>query len=400
MDSKSNIDKIKKPFSIGIIGGGQLALMLVEAAKERGLKVCVQTKSNKDPAGLYCDFVIEADPLQLKGNKSLIKDCEKIIFENEWIKIDKLKQLKSDDFFIPKLEAIQPLVDRISQKKFIDKLNLPTPKWIPLKAFINKEEESHSICNFPLMAKSFKGGYDGKGNKKIINKEDLQSFINKNNSNDWLLEEWVEFDKEFALVGSRDHKGKIRLFPIVETFQSNNVCDWVLSPAKTSYEIDLFALNIFSSIVNELDYVGVLGIEFFYGKSGLLINEIAPRTHNSGHFSIEACTSSQFDQHICISTGIQPPEIKMKSEGSVMVNLLGLKKDYSLSINERLDKLSELEDANIHWYGKSRESFGRKMGHITFLLNENNYEDRLQRSKSILKSIRNIWPSPYSQKLG
>ncbi len=397
MSLKSNINNINKPYSIGIIGGGQLALMLAEAAKKRGLKVCIQTKSIKDPASIYSDSVIEADPLQLKGNKSLICECEKIIFENEWIKIDKLKQLKSDDFFIPKLESIEPLVDRISQKKFIEKLNLPTPKWTLLKDFRDQDEEFYSNYSFPIMAKSFKGGYDGKGNKKIVNKEDLKSFIENTNSNDWLLEEWVEFDKEFALVGSRDKEGKIRLFPLVETFQSNNVCDWVLSPAKINYDINLFALNIFSSILNELDYEGVLGIEFFFGKKGLLINEIAPRTHNSGHFSIEACSSSQFDQHICISSGIQPPEIKMISNGSVMINLLGLKKGYAFSLKERINRLSELEGSNLHWYGKSKEIFGRKMGHITFLLNENNYEDRLNKAELIIKSIREIWPSPYLQ---
>ncbi len=397
MALKSNINKIKKPYSIGIIGGGQLALMLVEAAKERGLKVCIQTNSLNDPAGLHSDFVIEADPLQLRGNKSLIVECEKIIFENEWINVDKLKQLGSDDFFIPKLEALEPLVDRLSQKKFIEKLNLPTPKWISLESFKEKEEEFYLNNNFPLMAKSLKGGYDGKGNKKIRNKDDLKAFLAKFSSNEWLLEEWVDFDKEFALVGSRDRNGKIRLFPLVETFQSNNVCDWVLSPADTNYEIDLFALNVFSSIVNELDYVGVLGIEFFFGKSGLLINEIAPRTHNSGHFSIEACTSSQFDQHICISTGITTPEILMKSEGSLMVNLLGLKKDYSLALKERLRRLSELDGANLHWYGKSKETFGRKMGHITFLLDEINYEKRFQKSQNIIRSIRQIWPSPYNK---
>ena len=105
-------------------------------------------------------------------------------------------------------------------------------------------------------------------------------------------------EKELALVGSRDRTGKIRFFPIVETFQSNHVCDWVLAPATTEYDLNLFAINIFSSIVNELNYVGVLAIEFFYGDNGLLINEIAPRTHNSAHFSIEACTSSQFDQYV------------------------------------------------------------------------------------------------------
>ena len=393
MELKSNING-KKPFSIGIIGGGQLALMLVEAANERGKRVCVQTYSEKDPGGIKADSVINADPLQLKGNKALIDVSEKIIFENEWVHIDSLKLTGFDESFIPALLSIEPLVDRISQKRFLHKLNLPSPKWISLKDFKELSPEEQVDWKPPLMAKTFKGGYDGKGNQKIMNTEELVSFISSIDSEEWLIEEWVEYDNEFALVGSRDFDGKIRLFPLVETFQSNNICDWVISPANINYEINQFAFNIFSSIVNELSYVGVLGIEFFYGKGGLQINEIAPRTHNSGHFSIEACTSSQFDQQICISSGIQAPEIKMKSPGALMVNLLGLNKN-KLSVDERIKKLTAIKGAHLHWYGKSEEIKGRKMGHITFLLNDKNHQDRLAKCKKIINKIRKVWPSPH-----
>ena len=398
MPTSVNINNSSKPYPIGIIGGGQLALMLVEAAKERDVKVCIQTKSSDDPAALKADKVIHADPLQIKGNKTLIKNCEKVIFENEWVKIEKLKQLCSEVSFIPKLEALNPLVDRISQKRFIDKLNLPSPKWLSISDYANLAAEDLKAWKFPIMAKSFKGGYDGKGNKKISCKEELDDFLSLNKSEEWIFEEWIDYEKEIALIGSRDKDGVVRVFPIVETFQSNNVCHWVLSPAKTSYEIDLFAYNIFSSIVNELNYVGVLGIEFFFGKSGLLINEIAPRTHNSGHFSIEACNSSQFDQQICISSGIKPPDINMNSKGALMINLLGLRKNHSLKIEERIDRLSNINGANIHWYGKSKETFGRKMGHITFLLNENNHEKRCEKANSLKKRVNHVWPSPYDSK--
>ena len=394
MSLKNNINNLKKNYSLGIIGGGQLAMMLTEAAKNRGLEVCVQTKSSKDPAGFKADSVIEADPLKIKGNKSLINECEKIIFENEWIKIDKLSLFGPDNVFVPSLEAIQPLVDRISQKKFIDSLNIPCPKWIAINDLKNLTEEEINNWSFPLMAKSNKGGYDGKGNKKIHTKEDLDSFLIANDSDEWLIEEWINYENELALVGSRDQYGKIRVFPIVETFQSNQVCDWVLSPASTDYDLNSFALNIFSSIVNELNYVGVLGIEFFYGMNGLLINEIAPRTHNSAHFSIEACSSSQFDQYICIASGIKPPEIKMNCEGSIMINLLGLKKNFPISIEKRVKLLSEIKGSNLHWYGKSKETLGRKMAHITFLLNEKSHLNRLQESKVILTKVRDIWPYP------
>ncbi len=399
MPSKVNNNNFTKPYSIGIIGGGQLALMLAEAAQERDIKVCIQTKSIDDPAVQKADKVIEADPLQNKGNKILLKECEKIIFENEWVKVDKLKQVGSKDIFIPNLDSLAPLVDRISQKILIDKLNLPSPKWLKIKDFANLEVDILDEWRFPLMAKSFKGGYDGKGNKKISNKEEFNLFYKQISSEDWIIEEWVDYEKEFALIGSRDKNGKIRVFPIVETFQLNNVCNWVISPGDTTYDIDMFALNIFSSIVNELNYEGVLGIEFFFGNKGLLINEIAPRTHNSGHFSIEACNSSQFDQQICISSGITPPEIKMICKGSLMINLLGLKKDYPINFEKRIERLNNIKGANIHWYGKSKETFGRKMGHITFLLEGNNYEKRLEQASLIRKEVEIIWPSPYESNL-
>ena len=141
MSISGNINNYLKPYPIGIIGGGQLALMLVEAAKERDVKVCIQTKSSDDPAVLKADKVIHADPLQIKGNKTLIKNCEKVIFENEWVKIEKLKQFCSEVFFIPNLDAVNPLVDRISQKRFIDKLNLPSPKWLSISDYANLAAE-------------------------------------------------------------------------------------------------------------------------------------------------------------------------------------------------------------------------------------------------------------------
>ncbi len=393
MNSKRNIENIKKNYSLGIIGGGQLALMLAEAANNRGIKVCIQTKSSNDPAGSKADYVIEADPLKVKGNKDLIKECEKIIFENEWIKIEKLNLIESKNIFVPSLESIQPLVDRISQKKLIKRLNIPSPRWKSIEEFKSLDNEEIDSWNFPLMIKSYKGGYDGKGNRKINSYEDLNSFL-QTNSDECLIEEWVDYKNELALVGSRDFDGSIRFFPLVETFQKNNVCDWVLSPAEIDYDLKTFAINIFSSIVNELNYVGVMGIEFFYGDKGLLINEIAPRTHNSAHFSIEACSSSQFDQYVCISSGIKPPEINMHSQGSLMINLLGLKKNFPISIKKRIELLSQIKGSNLHWYGKSKESVGRKMAHVTFLLNEKNHSKRVEKSKDILTKVREIWPSP------
>ena len=243
------------------------------------------------------------------------------------------------------------------------------------------------------MAKASLGGYDGKGTRVINCKKDLINLAKTVDVNNWFLEKWIPYERELALISSRDSNGQIRHFPLVETSQSQQVCNWVIAPADISHSVKLMAHNIASSLLVELNYFGVMAIEFFYGEDGLQINEIAPRTHNSAHFSIEACSSSQFDQYICISSGIKPPEINMHSEGSLMINLLGLK-NFHLSLEKRIELLSQIKGSNLHWYGKSKESVGRKMAHITFLINEENHLKREEKSKEILNKVREIWPSP------
>jgi len=380
---------------IGVVGGGQLAMLLVEAGEKRDVDVVVQTAAKTDPAAKKTNQVILSEPTNPVGTKLLAEKSRLITFENEWVDISSLLSLENSGVsFVPRLQSIRPLINKITQRELLNSLDIHCPDWLPIPLEKPLGIDLPADWGFPLMAKAAKGGYDGKGNKKIKTKEDLDSFLTENNSDEWLIEEWIEYEKELALVGSRDRTGKIRFFPIVETFQSNHVCDWVLVPGTNEYDLNLFAINIFSSIVNELNYVGVLAIEFFYGDYGLLINEIAPRTHNSAHFSIEACSSSQFDQYVCISSGILPPEIKMNCEGAIMINLLGLKKNFPISMETRIKMLSEIEGSNIHCYGKSREILGRKMAHITFLLNGKTYSERYDEAQVLLTMVRDIWPSP------
>ena len=142
-----------------------------------------------------------------------------------------------------------------------------------------------------------------------------------------------------------------------------------------------------------MDYVGVIAIEFFYGSEGLLVNEIAPRTHNSGHFSIDACNSSQFDQQICITSGINVSMPEMISDGALMANLLGLQSDYPISLAQRLDDLRSIPGLYVHWYEKEEEKKGRKLGHVTYLLNGKDAFSRKKEALDVLKTIRSIWPT-------
>jgi 5-(carboxyamino)imidazole ribonucleotide synthase len=379
---------------IGVVGGGQLAMLLVEAGKKRDVDVVVQTASKTDPAAKKTKHVVLNDSTNAKGTKLLAEKTSLITFENEWVDIPGLLSLQNDGVsFFPTLQSISPLINKITQRELLNSLDIPCPDWLPLPSQNLSKFELPADWTFPLMAKAAKGGYDGKGTKIIKNLKQLQELIQVETDQQWMLEKWVPFDKELSIVSSRDSKGIIRSLPIVETYQSRQVCDWVLAPADINHDVDLMVKNIVSSLLTQLDYVGVIAIEFFYGSQGLLVNEIAPRTHNSGHFSIDACSSSQFDQQICITSGMNVPMPEMLVDGALMANLLGLESNYPISLTKRLDDLRAIPGLNVHWYEKGKETIGRKLGHVTYLLNNKNLISRKKEALDVLKTIRSIWPT-------
>ena len=379
---------------IGVVGGGQLAMLLVEAGKKRDVDVIVQTGAKTDPAAKKTNQVVLHNPTNAEGTKLLAEKSRMITFENEWVDIPSLLSLQNNGVsFVPRLQSIKPLINKITQRELLNSLDIPCPDWLPIPLEKSSEIEIPADWEFPLMAKAAKGGYDGKGTKIIKNLKQLQEFIQVQTKEQWMLEKWVSFDKELSIVSSRDSKGIVRCLPIVETFQSKQVCDWVLAPADIKHDVELMVKNIVSSLLAELDYVGVLAIEFFYGSEGLLVNEIAPRTHNSGHFSIDACSSSQFDQQICITSGIDAPIPEMLVNGALMANLLGLQSNYPISLTQRLDDLRGIPGVNVHWYEKEEEKKGRKLGHVTYLLNNKDALSRKKEALDVLKTIRSIWPT-------
>ncbi len=378
--------------SVGIVGGGQLAQMLARAGKKLGVEVIVQTGSEFDPAISTASEVILADTDDITGIKKLAEKCSCVTFENEWVDIQALSILEDSGVsFIPNLFSISPLVNKLSQRKLLNKLNIPGPEWLTLSSLNLNDLLLKDGWKFPLMAKSSLGGYDGKGTKVINDYSDLKELLNSVNSKNWFLEKWVDYNIELSLVVSRDLNGQIRTFPITETYQLNQICDWVLAPANISHPVDAMARNIASSIVCELDYKGVLGIEFFYGDDGLLVNEIAPRTHNSAHLTIEACNSSQFDHQIAIASGLPLQSPELISSGAMMVNLLGFR-DETDSVDYRLSKLKKIPRLSLHWYNKSKNTPGRKLGHVTLLLKSSDKIHRRKEALDALRKIRSIWP--------
>ncbi len=380
-------------FSIGVVGGGQLAKMLAIEGERLGIDVIVQTGSKSDPAVSSACSMVFADTKDIQGTRQLASQTNCVTFENEWVDIDSLLLLEDAGVsFVPELSSLLPLINKLSQRKLLNNLNILGPNWLSLSTFKLNDLNLPANWRFPLMAKSSIGGYDGKGTKVINDYKGLSELLSKVDPKEWFIEEWIDYKKELSLVISRDKKGKVLTFPLMETFQTNQICDWVLAPSDVSHQVMAIANNIGISLVRELNYVGVIAIEFFYGDRGLLVNEIAPRTHNSAHLSIEACKSNQFEHQIAIAAGLSFAEPDLVAPGAIMVNLLGFKEENNDSAEKRLKLLQKISGLSIHWYKKDNNTPGRKLGHVTKLLDSKDKNDRRKEALNLRNHIRTIWP--------
>jgi 5-(carboxyamino)imidazole ribonucleotide synthase len=399
---------------IGVVGGGQLAWMLAAAARELDLPVLVQTPEADDPATRLATAVVQAPLHDLEATRELAQLCSAVTFENEWLDLDGLAQLAAEGVtFLPSLASLQPLVSKHRQRQLLQRLGIPSPPWMLLADLLRQQPVAHHPdrsfaashpqlagppslpqgWGFPLMAKAATGGYDGKGTRLVASSADLELLLQEVDPQVWLLEAFVPFELELSQLVCRDREGRVRCYPLVQTHQHQQVCDWVLSPADVPHAVQAFARNMAVSLLTAIDYVGVLSIEFFYGPDGLQVNEIAPRTHNSGHVTIEACHTSQFAQQARIVAGLPLGDAELKVPGALMVNLLGFEHG-SADVAKRLHQLSAIPGASVHWYGKRKSSPGRKLGHITLLLDAPSAEQRQAQANELLEAVRAIWPLP------
>lgn len=376
--------------SIGVVGGGQLAWMLAAAARDLGLELHVQTPSAADPAAALAASVVEAPITDAQATAELARRCAAIGFENEWVDLEALAALEAAGvLFRPGLQALEPLVSKKGQRQLLAQRNLPSLRWCELPA-TGALPEGFAL---PLMAKASRGGYDGKGTELLASPSALAALARQVQPGSWILEELVDFELELAQLVCRDSAGQVRCYPLVQTHQHQMVCDWVLAPAAVPHAVQAFARNIACSLVTALNYVGVLSIELFYGPGGLQVNEIAPRTHNSGHVTIEASRTSQFAQQARILAGLPMGDTELQVPGALMVNLLGFETsdgDYQA----QREHLAALPGARVHWYGKQGSRPGRKLGHVTLVLASQSPQERQSEAMDRLAQVRAIWPLP------
>ncbi|MEH2251597.1 5-(carboxyamino)imidazole ribonucleotide synthase [Nostoc sp.] len=378
---------------VGVIGGGQLAWMMADAAQKLGVELVVQTPSEHDPAVSIAQEIVFAPVDDASATEILAQKCDVITFENEFVNLQALSFLAQQGVcFRPRLEALAPLLDKYHQRCYLSNLGLPVPQFFALNEGENLKSKIEYL-GFPAVLKSRRHGYDGQGTFIIPDFATLEQKLSCEtttktlNQSLFLLEEFVPFERELAVIAARSVEGEIVTYPVVETQQEQQVCRRVIAPAQITPNQVAEIQAIAHTLLNSLEVVGIFGIELFLSADGkILVNEIAPRTHNSGHFSLDACETSQFEQHLRAVCGLPLGNPALQCSGAVMVNLLGYENSHSDYQSQR-QQIAEIPQAHLHWYGKSESRPGRKLGHVTVLLDNQNRES----GSAIAHTIESIW---------
>jgi 5-(carboxyamino)imidazole ribonucleotide synthase len=368
---------------IGIIGGGQLGKMMTLEAKKMGFYVTVLDPTPGSPAGQVADEQIAAGFFDSEKIEELVKNSDVTTYDLEHIDVQTLKRLYDEGYRIhPSPHILEIIQDKLIQKEFLRKKGIPVPRY----KLVRDLESDVRDFGFPVVQKARRGGYDGRGVFVIRSEKDLENAL----SGETYLEEFVEIEKELAVMVARNEKGEIACYPVVEMYfdEDANICDVVIAPARIEEKETKIARDIAVSVVEVLEGVGIFGIEMFLTKQGeILVNEIAPRPHNSGHYTIEACVTSQFEQHIRAIMNLPLGSTKLLIP-AVMVNLLGEEGHYGKPVLVGLEEALAIEGLSLHFYGKKETRPYRKMGHFTVV--DDSVERALEKAlkaKKILKVV-------------
>lgn len=350
---------------LGIIGGGQLGKMMAQEAQKMGFFVTILDPTPKSPAGQVADVQVVADFNDERAIVKVAQQSDFLTFEIENTRGEFLDDLgkKVPCKINPSGKSWRLFQDKLKQKELFDKAKVPHPKYLPVKNFKDLKEASRKL-KLPLMLKSRLDSYDGRGNALIKKKSDIEKAWKKLKGNKLYVEKFIHFEKELAIMVARSSKGIIVTYPVVETIQKNNICHFVLAPAQISSLAKKRATKLAVKTIKLIKGAGVFGIEMFKTPDDKIwLNEISPRVHNSGHYTIEACMTSQFEQHIRAVSDLPLGKAEMKVPAAVMVNILGQKQG-AVSV-KGLEKALAIPGISVHIYGKAETRPERKMGHIT-----------------------------------
>lgn len=357
--------------TIGIIGGGQLGKMLSEAAIKLGFKVVVIDPNDDCPASQAGARQIVAPYDDGDAYNKLADASDFITIEIEHIDTKSLKLINKP--INPDPNTVELIKDKLKQKELLAANKLPVGDFVRIDS---KEELLDTLGEWgPVILKSRFGGFDGRGNRVINSASDIDFEIV---SGQYYAEKIIDFKDELAVIFARGKQGSIEIFPIARTRHERNICTEVCAPADFDEDVKEKALNTAKNVAEQLEGYGVFAIEMFLDQNNkILINEIAPRVHNSGHYTMNGCNISQFEQHIRAISGMDLIKPIMTSKACVMVNILGERT--GAAINKGVKEAEEIEGVSVYIYGKKYTKVDRKMGHINAL--GDTIEEALEKAK-------------------
>lgn len=347
--------------TIGVFGSGQLGRMFAIEARKMGYRVHTFSPDNDTPTGQVADFETSAEYEDLDAVKKFARSVDVVTFEFENVPSKTVEAAAEFVEVYPKGEILHTTQNRLREKTFLKDNNFPHTPFRHIKTL---DDLYHAVqqIGVPSVLKTAGFGYDGKGQQKIKAIGEVENAFEKLKGNEAVLEAFVEFEKEVSVVCARDRKGNFAHYGVIENAHENHILDISFAPAICSEKVFAEAVEIARSVAETLDYVGTLCVEFFLGANGkLLINELAPRPHNSGHLTFDACVTSQFEQQLRAVCGLPLGSTEFYKP-CAMANLLG-----DIWQKGEPDWTGALANENVklHLYGKAEARKGRKMGHLT-----------------------------------
>ena len=373
-------------FKLGILGGGQLGKMLLQVTSRLSIKTNILDPSEDSPCKNLCNEFEIGNLMDFDAVYQFGKKCDLVTFEIEHVNIEALEKLESEGTKVyPTSKTLKIIQNKNLQKQFFIDNNIPTSDFYYFKSLKDFKNSLHkNQISFPCVWKKTKFGYDGYGVEIIKSIEQIDNLPDE----EFIIEEFIPFEKELATTIVRNYSGDIQIFPLVQMDfnKESNQVEYVVCPAQVNREIKDLANALAMKVSKSFKHVGLLAIEMFLTKDNkILINEVAPRPHNSAHYSIEACENSQFQQHINSILNLKLGSCK-SNNNAIMVNLVGEKGYSGPVIYQGIEKAMEQSNVSVHIYGKSNTKPNRKMGHVT--VTDENLKNGLKKAKSVKNLIK------------
>jgi 5-(carboxyamino)imidazole ribonucleotide synthase len=369
---------------IGVLGGGQLGRMMIQTAINLNLNISILDPDKNAPCRYLVKKFVQGSLTDFETVYDFGKDKDLITIEIENVNIEALKALEKEGKKVyPQPHIIELIQDKGAQKMFFQRNDIPSPDFflVDSKAQIGKYKDY-----FPFFQKLRKGGYDGRGVQKLVNAHHLEKSFDAPS----VLERLVDFDKELAVIVARSEAGEVKCFPVVECeFNPEaNLVEFLFSPANIKKNTEKEAIKIATTVAEKLGITGLLAVELFLTKDGnLLVNEVAPRPHNSGHHTIEANVTSQFEQHLRAILNLPLGDTAIVKAG-VMVNLLGEFGYEGPARYQGLEDVMKFSGVYVHLYGKAPTKPNPKIGHVTIV--DNDILKARQKAKLVKRTLRVI----------